>query len=255
MKNQKKIVCIIPVRLASTRFPRKALASLHGRPMIAWVWDAVQRVDLFDDVFFAVDAQETADVITGFGGKSLMTSVDCQSGTDRLVELVMKGRVEADVLVNWQGDEPFITPAMILSLVQSIDNPNEDIWMLKKLIQDKHDIFSPNVSKVVCNRQGTALYFSRAPIPFFRDESDPAVLVAKKVYYKNVGLYAYTPRALRKIFEMGLSACEDAEKLEMLRWLDYGLSIRLHETDCDVKGIDTPGDLAIAESLMSQRLR
>ena len=247
MKKNKKIVCIIPARLASTRFPRKMLTTLQGRPLLSWVWDAAQATGIFDEVVFAVDTEEIAAVVKSFGGKFLMTSIDCQAGTDRLVELAVHGKIEADIWVNWQADEPFIVKPMIESLLQSIDNEVEESWTLKKLIQNPREIFAPNISKVVCNKDGFAMYFSRAPIPFFRDESNPEVLVTKKAYYKHVGLYAYRTSALNKIALMRSSILEDAEKLEMLRFLDHNLKIRVHETEYEVMGIDTPEDLAKAE--------
>lgn len=244
----KRIVCVIPARLASTRFPRKMLASIADRPLLAWVWEAAKNVDLFDDVVFAIDSEQTAQIIESFGGKYFMTSPECKSGTDRLVELCMNEKIKADIWVNWQGDEPFIVPSMISDLLQTIDADGIDMWTLKKLITKSEDIFSPKIAKVVCSANGNALYFSRAPIPCFRDETDPEVLVKEKMYYKHVGIYAYTTQALRKIAGMNASALEDAEKLEQLRLLDYGFLIRLHETDQEVFGIDTPEDLVNAEA-------
>ena len=248
MLNEKKIICVIPARLQSTRFPRKMLASLGGRPLLASVWEAAKRVACFDDVLFAIDAPETAAIIESFGGRYLMTDPACATGTDRLVELIVNKKIDGNVIVNWQGDEPFITPPMITTLLQSIGNSEEEMWTLKKLITKPEDIFSPNIAKVVCNEQGFAIYFSRSPIPFSRDESDPTVLIAKKTYYKHVGLYAFTPQALRKIAAMKQTSLEDTEKLEMLRFLGQGLTIRLHETNQEVFGIDTPADLAKAEN-------
>lgn len=255
MKTAKRIVCVIPARLAATRFPRKMLTNIAGRPLLSWVWEAAKKVDLFDDVFFAVDSDEIADVIKSFGGKFFMTDLACKSGTDRLVELCLQDKIQADIWVNWQGDEPFISSDMIASLLQSIDdNAGTDMWTLKKLITKPEDIFSAKIAKVVCDTQGNALYFSRAPIPFFRDETNPEVLVQQKNYYKHVGLYAYTTQALHKIAAMGSSILEDAEKLEQLRFLAYGLKIRLHETDKEVFGIDTPEDLINAQ-LRAQGLK
>jgi 3-deoxy-manno-octulosonate cytidylyltransferase (CMP-KDO synthetase) len=255
MKHPKKIVCIIPARLESTRFPRKMLATLGGRPLLSWVWDAARSIDLFDSVYFAVDTEEIAALITSFGGKFKMTSISCKSGTDRLIELNKHGSITADIWVNWQGDEPFVAKPMIISLLQSIAHETEEMWTLKKRITNPNDICSPNFAKVVSDHNNHALYFSRAPIPFFRDESNPEELVKKQVYYKHVGLYAFTSQALQKIALMGSSVLEDAEKLEQNRFLDYGLKIRLHETDYDVRGIDTPQDLAHAEEIIRQMKR
>ncbi|MFA5305888.1 MAG: 3-deoxy-manno-octulosonate cytidylyltransferase [Candidatus Babeliales bacterium] len=247
MNKQKKIVCVIPARLDSVRFPRKIIAPLQGRPLLAWVWDAVTRCSIFNEVLFAIDSLESAAVIESFGGRYVMTSATCKSGTDRLVELCTSGKITADVWVNWQGDEPFVNEMMIASLLATSDQTNQEMWTLKKLITDPQEIHSPKVAKVVCNAYGQAIYFSRAAIPFFRDEQDPLKLVAKQTYFKHVGLYAYTSQALHKIATMGKSSLEDAEKLEQLRFLEYGLRIQVHETTHDVFGIDTPEDLLRAE--------
>ena len=212
--------------------------------------DAATSIDLFDEVYFAVDARETADIITSFGGEFKMTSVNCKSGTDRSVELMKRGEIDADIWVNWQGDEPFISRPMIVSLLQSVAHENEEMWTLKKCITNPNEIFSPKFAKVVADQSNHALYFSRAPIPFFRDESNPEELSKKHVYYKHVGLYAFSKHALEKISLMGSSVLEDAEKLEQNRFLEYGLRIRLHETEHEVRGIDTPEDLAHAEEIV-----
>jgi len=246
MYKNKKIICVIPARLASTRFPRKMLATLCDKPLLEWVWKAATAVEFFDEVIFAVDAQETADLINQFGGRSVMTSVDCACGTDRLVELALRNEYQADIWVNWQGDEPFIVPSMIMDLLSTCDDAQGAVWTLKKLITKSEEISAPNIAKVVSDNQGNALYFSRSPIPFFRDERDPEVLLNKKMYYKHVGLYAFTTQALGKIATMGYTALEDAEKLEMLRWLGHNLNVRVHETEYEVFGIDTPRDLEMA---------
>jgi 3-deoxy-manno-octulosonate cytidylyltransferase (CMP-KDO synthetase) len=246
-KTHKKIVCVIPARLESTRFPRKILSLLCGRPLLEWVWKAARSVDLFDEIVFAVDSQITADLVTSFGAKYFMTSVSCKCGTDRLIELFQNNELAADIWVNWQGDEPFIVKQMIVDLLQSVDEQNGEMWTLKTLIQNPQDIFAINIAKVVCDKNGLAMYFSRSPIPCFRDERDAAVLIAKKIYYKHVGLYAFTSQALHKIATMGSSDLEDAEKLEQLRFLDYGLRIKVHQTQHEVFGIDVPDDLVKAE--------
>ena len=238
----KNIVCIIPARLKSTRFPEKILKNLAGKPLLQWVWDAANKTTIFKDIVFAIDSEKTADLIKSFGGKYLMTSENCQSGTDRLVEIMHTGKVEGDIWVNWQADEPFITPKMIYTLLQSCDKEDSDVWSLKKKIVTENEILSPNFAKVVCDSQGHALYFSRSQIPFYRDNDN-----IEQVYYKHVGIYAYTTQALQKIAQMGKCYLEDAEKLEQLRFLFNGLKIKLHETDQEVIGIDTPEHLENAK--------
>lgn len=248
MITDKKITCVIPARLSSTRFPRKMLATLADRPLLQWVWEAAGRVLCFDHVLFAVDSLEVADVVSSFGGKFIMTSPDCKSGTDRLIEVASSGKHYSDIWVNWQGDEPFINELMINDLLQSCTSDTAYAWTLKKRITDPEHITSSNIAKVVCDRHGNALMFSRSPIPFYRDVKDQAA----GVYFKHVGLYAFTNEALKRISQMGDSELEDAEKLEQLRWLQHGLSVRVHETAFDVRGIDTLDDLVFAHSYIQK---
>lgn len=240
----KKIACIIPARLKSTRFPRKMLSMLKGKPLLQWVWESANAVSLFDDVAFAIDSEETAALIESFGGKYFMTSEKCANGTERLVELLQKGLIQADIWVNWQGDEPFIHEAMIRDLLQSCEHEASDVWTLKKRIIRFEEVTSPQFAKVVCDHRGFALFFSRSPIPFYRDITDES----KKEFYKHVGLYAFTSEALRKISTLSLCSSEDAEQLEQLRFLYNNLRVRVHETQYEVFGIDLPEHLAKAEA-------
>ncbi|MFH1461564.1 MAG: 3-deoxy-manno-octulosonate cytidylyltransferase [bacterium] len=242
MIKEKNIVCIIPARLKSTRFPEKILQNLAEKPLLQWVWDNANKTTLFKDIYFAIDSEKTANLIKKFGGKYIMTSEKCQSGTDRLVEIMHSGKINADIWVNWQGDEPFITPKMIHQLLETYKTDNADIWSLRKKIVSQNEILSPNFAKVVCDSNHNALYFSRSPIPYYRDQDEQ-----EQIHFKHVGLYAYTTQALQKIAQMGKCYLEDAEKLEQLRFLFYGLNIKLNETDQEVIGIDTPQDLQRAE--------
>lgn len=239
----KKVVCVIPARLKSTRFPKKMLCDLRGKPLLQWVWEAASAVSVFDDVVFAVDAEETAELIRGFGGKCLMTSESCPSGSDRLAELLDMGLLDADIWVNWQGDEPFIHERMIMDLIQSCGTEESDLWTLKKRITNPEEATNPHIAKLVCDSNGFAMYFSRNQIPYYRDVSD----FSKKELYKHVGLYAYTREALKKILALSPCYIEVAEQLEQLRFLYNGLRIRVHETDYEVFGIDLPEHLAKAE--------
>ena len=243
MIGQKKIACIIPARLKSTRFPRKMLATLQGKPLLQWVWEGAKKVSLFDEVVFAIDAQETAHLIESFGGKYFMTAEDCANGTQRLAELLQKGLVDADIWVNWQGDEPFIHEKMIHDLLQSCEEPS-DIWTLKKRIDNVSEVTNPHFAKVVCDRKGFALYFSRSQIPFYRDITDPN----QQIFYKHVGLYAFTQEALKKISTLPPCEIEMAEQLEQLRFLYHNLRVKVHETEYEVFGIDLPEHLARAEA-------
>lgn len=248
MIGKQKIACIIPARLASTRFPKKMLAQLCGKPLLEWVWEAASSVKAFDEVLIAVDAEETADLIASFGGKFAMTSVDCPKGTDRLCELQQKKVVTADIFVNWQGDEPFITKEMIASLLSSIEDQTCDLWTLKKKITNSEEIDQTSIVKVVCDHKDRALYFSRATIPFYRDAKP-----ADRVYYKHIGIYAYRSSALEKISSLELCDIEEAESLEQLRFLYNGMTMRVHTTDREVLGIDLPEHLAKAEALLQSK--
>lgn len=241
-----KIVCVIPARLDSSRFPKKVLAMLGEKPMLQWVWEAASSVDLFDDVAFAIDDSETARLIDSFEGKHFMTSPDCPSGTDRLIELQSEGKMQGDIWVNWQGDEPFIHQEMIENLLQTTDE-TYDIWSLRKEIEREEDIEDPNIVKVVTDPQDRALYFSRSPIPYDRDGLEDVT------YYKHVGIYAYTTDALKQISTLSPSLLERAEGLEQLRFLENGMNIQVHETAHESLGIDIPEDLARAMDRISSQ--
>lgn len=242
-----KTVCIIPARLASSRFPKKVLAMLGEKPMLQWVWEAAISAEMFDEVAFAIDDHETARLIESFEGKYHMTSPECLSGTDRLIELQEKGVVSGDIWVNWQGDEPFIHKEMIENLLQSIDQ-DFDIWSLRKEIEDEVEIEDPNIVKVVTDHEDRALYFSRAPIPYDRDGLEDIT------YYKHIGIYAYTNEALKEISTFTPSRLELSEGLEQLRFLENGLGIQVHETAHETLGIDVPEDLARALDRISSQI-
>ena len=240
----KKIACIIPARLKSTRFPRKMLCILKDKPLLQWVWEAAKQVPFFDELAFAIDSEETARLIESFGGSYYLTSEACESGTDRLAELCQSGIVDADIYVNWQGDEPFIQKKMIEELLQSCDKDG-DIWTLKKRITKEEEITSVHIAKVVTDAKECALYFSRSPIPHYREEGE-------RIYYKHVGLYAFTKKALLHIATLDHCLLEKAEKLEQLRFLFNHLQIKVHETEGEIFGIDLPEHLVAAERHVSK---
>jgi 3-deoxy-manno-octulosonate cytidylyltransferase (CMP-KDO synthetase) len=248
MINGKKIVCVIPARLESTRFPRKILAPLGGQPLLKWAWDAALRVSFIDEVFFAIDSEETARVIEAFDGKYFMTSLHCLRGTDRLVELHQKGLIQGDIWINWQADEPFISEKMLQDLLSSSSESLADVWTLKVALPEQN-VQDPSLCKVVCDEEGFALYFSRSPIPYYRED-----LQIERKYFRHVGMYAYSDEALRKIAYMKPSDIECAESLEQLRFLSYGLKIQVNETDEETVGVDFPEHLALAEEYIATRL-
>lgn len=242
MIGNKKIVCVIPARLKSCRFPEKILCMLAGKPLLQWSWESALKVSFFDEVVFAVDSVKTIEVIESFGGKYYMTSPDCQNGTERLVEIQEKGLLKGDIWVNWQADEPFLSTSILKDLLVVPPNSFPDVWTLKTKIIDEKKIDDPSCVKVVCDVEGRALYFSRSPIPYYRDSK-----CLEKMYFKHVGLYAYSTEALEKISSMKMSGLEEAESLEQLRFLAYGLKIQVNETKEETIGIDLPEHLVLAE--------
>jgi 3-deoxy-manno-octulosonate cytidylyltransferase (CMP-KDO synthetase) len=230
-------VCIIPARLNSTRFPQKVLCHLLGKPMLQHVYEAAIASEAFDQVVFAVDHEKTATLVQGFGAPYHMTSVECQSGTDRLVELM--NRFEAKVFGNWQGDEPLVSSTMIRDLLQSVGD-GADIWTLKTKLSAERATH-PHAVKVVTRIDGRALYFSREAIP----HGGP--------YFKHIGLYAYSKKGLYKISQLTPSPLEKSEKLEQLRFLENGLDIIVHETAHDSVGVDEEADVIFAEQWLTQR--
>lgn len=250
MLGSKRVVCVIPARLKSTRFPNKMLESLKGKPLLEWVWRAASRVGCFDEVVFAIDSLQTAALIDSFHGKWWMTQESCSSGTDRLIELLETKKLDGDIWVNWQGDEPFICEEMIVDLLQSSESDGADVWTLKKKIEREEEYQSPQFAKVVCDAQGYALYFSRSPIPYYRDIAD----FSKKNLYKHVGLYAYSKQALHQLARYPVCPIELAEQLEQLRFLYNGLKLRVHETQYEVVGIDLPEHIHKAECYIEKNL-
>jgi 3-deoxy-manno-octulosonate cytidylyltransferase (CMP-KDO synthetase) len=243
MYKSKRVVCVVPARLHSTRFPKKVLASLGGKPLLQWVYEGAVSCGFFDDIIFAVDALETKALVESFGGKVLITSEACLNGTERLIEVKQRGDIQGDVWVNWQADEPFITKDLIKDLLQTIDEPG-DLWTLRKKITEQQELEDPNVVKVVVNYKEEALYFSRYPLPYSRVEA-----CAK---YKHLGIYAFTDTALQTISTLSQCELEKTESLEQLRWLYHGMKLRVHETLHQSLGIDLPEHLVLAEKLLTQ---
>jgi 3-deoxy-manno-octulosonate cytidylyltransferase (CMP-KDO synthetase) len=246
MIGKKKIVCVIPARLASTRFPQKILALLSGKPLLQWAWEGALSVPFFDEVVIAIDSHKTAQVVESFGGRWVMTSLDCLRGTDRLIEVLKQGDVKGDIWVNWQADEPFLSARALQDLLQTCETSEAGIWTLKTKFYDREKIADPNFCKVVCDAKGHALYFSRSPIPYVREKQE------SEVVFRHVGLYAYSEEALRKISTMAPCPIEEAESLEQLRFLFYGLAIQVHETEEESFGIDLPEHLSLAEQYVKK---
>jgi len=242
---------IIPARYASTRFPGKPLAFLGDKPMIQWVYE--QAGKSLDIVYVATDDKRIFNAVTDFGGKVVMTSTDHMSGTDRCAEAVnlITGEtgVKADIVVNIQGDEPFIRPEQINLLISCFSDKSVEIATLVRKTLPGEDIFNPNQPKVIINAKGDAVYFSRAAIPYLRD-SEPALWSRKHINYKHIGLYAYKTETLKKITKLTRRPLEIAESLEQNRWIDNGFRIRIATTEWESIGIDTVEDLNKAVSFL-----
>ena len=245
-----KFISIIPARYASTRFPGKPLALLGGKPVIQHVYEQVSKV--ISDVYVATDDERIFQVVKAFGGKAVMTSPNHRSGTDRLQEAVEHIGTDADVVINVQGDEPFIHPSQVESLCHCFDNPATQIATLGKPFSDMDGVANPNSPKIVVDNQGFALYFSRSIIPFVRGK-EQAEWLTHYPFLKHIGLYAYRREVLREITQLPPSSLEVAESLEQLRWLQNGYRIRVALTDQETIGIDTPDDLSKAERFLKNR--
>jgi 3-deoxy-manno-octulosonate cytidylyltransferase (CMP-KDO synthetase) len=252
-----KITAVIPARYASVRFPGKALALIDNKPMIQHVYERTIRASLVDSVIVATDDERIRQAVTAFGGTCRMTRVDHETGTDRLAEVAQC--IEADIIVNVQGDEPLIAPEMIDQAIQPfLDDPSLRMGTLKTRIRCLHDFLSPNVVKVVTDRQGNALYFSRSPLPFFRDKwqdlKDESFVSGKLLCYKHVGLYVFRRDFLVEFAAMAPTFLEVSEKLEQLRAVENGVLIRVVETDFESIGVDTPDDLVKARERLLHSL-
>ena len=243
-----KFIGIIPARYSSSRFPGKPLAILGGKAVIEHVYRLVRSV--MTDVFVATDDQRIYDAVEAFGGKAVMTRTDHQSGTDRICEALDKVGGDFDVVVNIQGDEPFIQKSQLETVMQCFDDPRTQIATLGKPFESMEAVRNPNSPKIVLDNGGYALYFSRSVIPFVRGKENE-VWLSHFPFLKHIGLYAYRTEVLRKISHLPQSSLELAESLEQLRWLQNGYKIKVGLTDVETIGIDTPEDLQRAEEKLS----
>jgi 3-deoxy-manno-octulosonate cytidylyltransferase (CMP-KDO synthetase) len=252
-----KFLAIIPARYASTRFPGKPLAVLGGKPVIRRVYEQVIRA--LDDAVVATDDERIRDAVLAFGGKAVMTSPDHRSGTDRCREAyetvcAREGR-EYDVVINVQGDEPFIHPTQIETVMRCFDDPATDIATLVKPFAPADGLAAlenPNSPKVVLDAASRALCFSRSVIPYLRGVPREEWL-AHHTFYKHIGLYAFRTEVLRAVTALPQSPLELAESLEQLRWLENGYKIGVGLSDVETIGIDTAEDLEKAERWLNER--
>jgi len=252
-------IVVIPARYASTRFPGKPLALLKGIPLIQHVYQNSLNARLVSEVIVATDSETIFETVMSFGGKAVITSPDHQSGTDRIAEVA--AAMNCDIMVNVQGDEPLIRPEMIDAVISVLDDSRASLGTLAIPIRDSREIFDPNVVKVVFDPEGFAWYFSRAPIPYHRDEwNDPLAqsremrskndLVVRDCY-KHIGIYSYRRDVLLKLSSLPPARLEMIEKLEQLRAIENGFRIKVRETSFETIGVDTPQDLERVEQCLN----
>lgn len=239
------MIAVIPSRYASTRLPGKPLVDICGKPMVQHVYERVRRVSLFDEVLVATDDERIANAVEAFGGAACMTSPDCPSGSDRLIEVAKSH--PADVYVNVQGDEPLVEPASIEKLARALlDDPSLQMGTLCYPISAEQ-AQNPNLVKVVRAHNGNALYFSRSPIPFPRSGG-----IAPQ-YFGHLGMYAYRREFLMNFGSLPYSPLENTEKLEQLRVLQAGIAIRVLEVEATGPGVDTPEDLEAVRRILTEK--
>lgn len=247
------VLAVIPARYAASRLPGKPLVELCGKPMIQHVWERVRLAGSLSRVIVATDDERVCRAINECGGEVIMTSDDPRSGTDRVAEVAAgaAGR-NTDIFVNVQGDEPLIEPAAIDAVVKLLQNvPSAQVGTLAVAITDPAQIMNPHVVKVVCDPEGYALYFSRAPIPWVRDEANEAEEEPTYArHLKHVGLYAFRRKALLEFPTLPRGDLENLEKLEQLRWLENGYKVFVEETEHDSFSVDVPEDVPRAEQLL-----
>jgi len=249
-------IVLIPARYSSTRFPGKPLALLQGIPVIEHVYRNSLHSRLADDAIVATDSEEIYNKVLSFGGKAMMTSVDHASGTDRIAEAA--ALLDYDIIVNVQGDEPLIKPDMIDAAISVLDDREASIGTLAKRVADRREIFDPNIVKVVFDKKGFAFYFSRAPIPYYRDlfnaEGQLDTDVSGLFVFKHIGIYSYRRDVLQEITRIEPSRLEIIEKLEQLRALEHGFRVKVRETFFETVGVDTPEDLERIEKCLNSSL-
>jgi 3-deoxy-manno-octulosonate cytidylyltransferase (CMP-KDO synthetase) len=240
-----KTIAVIPARYASTRFPAKLMQDLGGKTVILRTYEAAKNTNLFDDVFVVTDSDLIFNEIISNGGKAIMSIKEHESGSDRIAEAIQN--IDVDVVINVQGDEPFIDENPLKALIEVFQNDTDkkvDLASVMCQISDKQDIDNPNNVKVITDQNGFALYFSRSVIPFPREEN-----VGVR-YMKHIGIYAFRKQALLDFYSLPMLSLEASEKLEQLRYLEYGKRIKMIETNHIGIGIDTKEDLERARKMV-----
>jgi 3-deoxy-manno-octulosonate cytidylyltransferase (CMP-KDO synthetase) len=243
-----KKVALIPARYGSSRFPGKALAPILGKPLIQWVYEQALQVEGLDGVWVATDDERIKEAVAAFGGRALMTRADHPSGSDRLAEAAgLLNLSPEDIVINIQGDQPVFPPGLISQLAEVLSrDPAVVLVTPVRRLSDPAAAADPNVVKVVFDRAGRALYFSRSPLPFWRDREPP-------YFYRHIGIYAYRVAFLKEFVHLTPGRWEAAEKLEQLRALEHGYPIHIVETDGDTREVDTPADARRVEEFLRGR--
>jgi 3-deoxy-manno-octulosonate cytidylyltransferase (CMP-KDO synthetase) len=236
-----QILGIIPARYASTRFPGKPLVDIAGKSMIRRVYEQAKKCADLTEVIVATDDKRIFDHVKDFGGAAVMTSTDHQSGTDRCAEVALS-YPQYNVIINIQGDEPFIDPEQVSKLISCFKSPDTQIATLIKKVQNEQELLNPNSPKVLVNKRSEAIYFSRSPLPYIRGQEQQGWL-KYFTYFKHIGIYGYRADVLQEITKLTVSALEKAESLEQLRWIENGYRVKVAETELETFAVDTPEDL------------
>ena len=232
---------LIPARYASTRFPGKPLVDIAGKSMIQRVFEQAKKCRQLDEVVVATDDERILNHVLEFGGNAIMTSTEHQSGTDRCAEVSLQ-YPEFDVIINIQGDEPFIDPEQISKVISCFESPDTQLATLVKKIVSEQELFNPNSPKVIINKNSEAIYFSRLPLPYIRGQEQENWL-NHFTFFKHIGIYGYRADILQQVTKLPVSSLEKAESLEQLRWIENGYKIKVAETDLETYAIDTPEDI------------
>lgn len=241
-----KTIAMIPARYAATRFPGKLMQDLHGKTVILRTYEAARNTGLFDEVYVVTDSEVIFSEISDNGGKAIMSRKEHECGSDRIAEAVEN--MDVDIVVNVQGDEPMIDTESLrklLNVFRGKDAEIIDLASLKAPLKEKKDIENPNNVKVITNKDNFALYFSRSPIPFPRDENSGVI------WFKHIGIYAFRKQALMEFYHLPMLKLEATEKIECIRYLEYGKNIKMVETTVKGVGIDTPEDLEEARKIFN----
>jgi 3-deoxy-manno-octulosonate cytidylyltransferase (CMP-KDO synthetase) len=249
-----RILGIIPARYASSRFPGKPLADIGGKPMIQRVYEQAKKARSLSDVIVATDDARIEQAVKRFNGTAVMTSAEHKSGTDRCFEALKRMKNKYDVVINIQGDEPFIHPGQVDAVASCFKDRKVEIATLAREIKKAEELINPNVPKVIVDKKKFAIYFSRSPLPYLRGKY-PKAWVKGHTYLKHIGIYAYRCAVLEKITRLEQSPLELAEMLEQLRWLENGYKIKVEFTTRESVSVDTPGDLAAARQVLKKLLR